>query len=174
MVESFFEIMNSRLAIAVLTAATAFAVAAFTVREQRRIARRRATIDYLERRKWDTDYLEARQAFLKLRDEKDRGLVYWATCEDLDRSELGTIRNILNDYELIAIGIRQNIYDEAIYHQYWRGTLLRDWEDAELMVIALQRRFNPKIYENFKGLAEAWKNKRAFAQSLSPQSSEEK
>ena len=149
---------------ALFTGAFAWTIAKRTIRQQRLIARRRATIDFIEKRKWDADYLTARQAFILLRDDKDRPIEYWADPQQQDRPERTTIRNILNDYELMAVGIREDIFDESLYRQWWKSTLLADWQATNAFIEAVQSEIKPQIYSNFRELADAWNEGRDYYQ----------
>ncbi|MEM9810353.1 MAG: DUF4760 domain-containing protein [Pseudomonadota bacterium] len=152
-----------------VTAVIAWRIAKKTIMQQRVIARRRATIDFIEKRKWDSDYLAARQTFILLRDDKDRSIAYWAEADQKDRPERTTIRNILNDYELVAIGMKEDIFDEQIYRKWWRGTLLEDWKKSLPFIKSVQDSVQSKIYTNFQELAEAWNEGRNYHQKTDKQ-----
>ncbi|MEM0930469.1 MAG: DUF4760 domain-containing protein [Pseudomonadota bacterium] len=161
-VVQFWSFLNSAIVAAGLTALVVWFVGVRTLEGQRAIARRQATIDFLEKRKWDSDYIAARQDFIILRDDADRTMSYWAREAQADRPERSTIRNILNDYELMAIGIQQDIFDEKIYQAYWRGTLITDWKKTRAFIEDVREIANAEVYKSFQDLAEAWQAGRPF------------
>lgn len=110
----------------------------------------------LARKEWDGDYIEAKSAFNKLRDAES-GLAVWAKPEHKDSPQLTNIRNTLNDYELIAVGIQEGILDEALYRRWFRQSLLKDWEAAQPFIRAIQRREgSARIFCEFEWLAARW------------------
>lgn len=139
-----------------LSAVIGAAVALRSIREQRSIARKRATIDLLARKEWDKSYLEARKNFNRLRDDS-AGLVHWASISHDSTDEKSVIRDTLNDYELIAIGIKEDILDERVYKRWFRSTLINDWEQAEAYIMEVRRNTSaPKIFCEFEELAKKW------------------
>ena len=96
-----------------LSACVALIIARLNILEQRRISRRRATLDLLSRNEWDSDYLEARNEFVKLKNGSS-GLEFWAAKEHENTPQIAVIRSVLNDYELIAVGIEEDILDEEL------------------------------------------------------------
>lgn len=83
--------------------------------------------------------------------------------KDYDNSQidLSHIRQILNHYELIAIGIRENIIDEAIYRRWFQTGLIRDWEAASDLISRLRK--DPdvpnrqSVYIEMEELATRWR-----------------
>lgn len=91
----------------------------------------------LARKEWDKDYIEARAEFVKLRDAPD-GLGFWARPDHKNSPQTITIKNTLNDYELIAVGIREGILDEDLYKRWFKTAFLKDWEAARPFVNAVR------------------------------------
>jgi hypothetical protein len=115
---------------AILISATIAAlIALHSLEEQRKIARKRATLDMLARKEWDRDYIEARAEFVKLRDVPD-GLEMWSRREHQDSPQAINIRNTLNDYELIAVGIKEGILDQELYKRWFKTSFVKDWRAA--------------------------------------------
>ncbi|MCP4327556.1 MAG: DUF4760 domain-containing protein [Alphaproteobacteria bacterium] len=142
---------------AILISASVAACAAIgSIREQRKIAKKRATLDLLSRKEWDSDYIEARKVFLGLRDE-DPGLVEWAKPEHRKTPQVTNIKNTLNDYELIAIGIKENILDEELYKRWFRSSFLKDWHKSRDFIVTLRERDGvPTLFCEFEWLAKKW------------------
>lgn len=143
---------------ALITAGAGAWFASITIKAQRRIARQRATLDFIEKRRWDNDYLTARQEFIKVRDMGN--LKQWAETHHENAPERSTVRNMLNDYELVSIGIQEEILDEKIYKRWWKGTLLADFEASKEFIHRVGNLYNIDAFKEFKLLAETWKSDR--------------
>ncbi|MEM7741701.1 MAG: DUF4760 domain-containing protein, partial [Pseudomonadota bacterium] len=144
------------------SAAVLFVIVRIQFRQREHADRQRATIDFVERCLWNSEYIKSRQEFIQLRDDPDRPIDVWARADMSNRAELSVIRASLNEYELVAVGIINGLYDEAIYREYWRGTLLADWQCCRLFVLKVRDVVGPGVYSNFENLAEAWRSGRAF------------
>jgi hypothetical protein len=89
----------------------------------RAIQRLSSTLQMLIEMQTNEHWVENRRTFIQLR-EAAEGLkkhAGGATNETL------VIRKILNQYELIALGIEAGILDKAMYRNYYRSTVLKDW-----------------------------------------------
>lgn len=143
---------------AILISASIGAIAAyFTVRANRQIARRRATMDLYVRHIWDSDYQDARNQLRQLRAQGD--VERYAETSHRVAPQANAIRDILNDYEALAISIRADVIDEAIYHRLFRGVLIDDWELLTPYVRKLQElEHNKRIYCETEALCARWKD----------------
>jgi hypothetical protein len=128
----------------------------FQIRANRRIARERATLDLLIKREWDKDYLDHKAHFNRLRDAEG-SLEKWICAEHRNSDEANSIRYIMNDYELIALAISRAVIDETIYKAWFRGSMMRDFQAAEI-AIARARNLanNSKIYIEWEKMARKW------------------
>ncbi len=63
------------------------------------------------------------------------------------------IRAMLNQYELIAIGIAGGILDEEMYRRYHRGTFVKDWL-AAISFVNDERQENARYWIDMQQLAE--------------------
>ncbi|MGH6792179.1 MAG: DUF4760 domain-containing protein, partial [Methyloceanibacter sp.] len=142
----------------------AIGLAIMAVRHERQIARSRLVFESLTRKNWDGDYLDTRMKFTKLCEPDDMGLAkYIEKQPDYAVAEMVTVRAILNDHEIMAIGIRQGILDEEYLFRYMRGIAIRDWNRCVAFVTALRvRTQNPLLYVEFEGLATSWQNNRSY------------
>jgi len=66
------------------------------------------------------------------------------------------VRAVLNQYELIAIGIRHEILDESMFRLFYRGTVLRDW-NALADFIQMERHDNALYWIELEHLADRFK-----------------
>jgi Domain of unknown function (DUF4760) len=130
-------------------------IAIWGVLSQRAIARRRATIDLITRNEADHDLIKGYQKHIELALAPE-GLAKWADVAKEKTVETQTIRLILNQYELVAIGIQLGILDYKFWRRWGRSTTIRSWKHASPFVLKLRERLsNPAIYHEFEELALA-------------------
>ncbi len=127
---------------------------------QRNVARKRATLDLLSRQEWDGDYISARKRFIELRDSGE-GFIKYAAPEFRTKGEVADIKNILNGYELIAVGIKIGILDEDLYKLWFRSAFLKDWVMARQFIRTIRTEAGehpdePKIFCEYEGLVRKW------------------
>lgn len=133
------------------------AVAIWGVLTQRAIARRRATLDYLSRGELDSDLIDAHRVFVRL--AKDGGLELWADESKQNEKEVQSIKTVLNDQELISIGIQRGIIDYKLYRMWNRTGVIRRWSYAEPFVKKLRERLNnDALYHEFEEMARWMKD----------------
>ncbi|MEX2375766.1 MAG: DUF4760 domain-containing protein [Dehalococcoidia bacterium] len=131
-------------------------VAVLSIRAQRNLAKKRATLDMLAQKEWDRDYIEARAEFIKLRDANS-GLEFWADKEHKNSPQSNVIRNTLNDYELIAVGIKEGILDEDLYKRWFKTSFLKDMRMAKNYIAAIrQEAGTDAIFAEAEWLAQKW------------------
>lgn len=137
----------------------AASIAVWGIMTQRAIARRRATFDHISRTEADADFIQARRTFIELAKRKE-GLSSWSS-EDCEKSaEVQAIKLILNDFELIAIGIQRGIIDFEFYKRWHRSGVLRHWAYAKPFVESLRSRTsNSALFHEFEQLASWMDNK---------------
>ena len=145
---------------ALVSALTAFFVSSRTIRANHTIARKRATLDLIERSVSTEHYLDIHATFREVLDSKSG---FEQIADPQMPAMLEQRRKViafLNHYELIAIGIDQGILDEELYRDYMRGTVVRHWLRAEGFVLHLRADTPdsraPKAFEKFENLALKW------------------
>jgi len=148
-------------------------VAALAYKSQKETARKRATLDLLHNNIWDEDCLRAAGNFNALARPKDESgtsqLDFWADPRHRDSPQVNDIRAILNDYELMALGIRRGIIDEGIYHAFYKGPLIRDWNRSKLFIEKIrQQEKTHRILLEFESLAKAWESGGKYAGAENP------
>jgi len=129
---------------------------AWMIRTNRTIARQRAVLDLIVKEQTDADMIKARKTFVNLKQKGD--IVQYASLDKIGSEEASHIRFILNMYEVVAIGINKNAYDERIYKDWCRTTAVRDWMACKDFIHIYQRDVSPKIYAEFEKLAKRWAN----------------
>lgn len=127
-------------------------IAAWGVVTQRAIARRRATLDYIAKTESDAAIISARKKFIELAKDPG-GLAPWAEAAKESTDEVQKIRTVLNDFELISIGIQRGIIDYELYRRWLRSGTLRYWNHAAPFVLHLRGRLEDEmIYHEFEEL----------------------
>jgi Domain of unknown function (DUF4760) len=104
-------------------------VAAFVAwrafRGARLIAKQKATLDLIEKRESTEHYRQIIDRFSTLR--KNRGFNHLNAPTQDDVADRRMLIDYLNHYELVSIGIRQDILDSKIYRAWIEGSFVRDW-----------------------------------------------
>jgi hypothetical protein len=121
-------------------------------------ARRRATIDLVLDEKQDSALGAARVKFASLRDGK-ANITQFACKPTADHPEENkAIIDILNHYEFIAVGIRENTFDTAIFKRMKKSLLIRDWDVLSGYALEMRKQTkHPKLFVEFEWLANEWR-----------------
>lgn len=140
-----------------LSAGAIIIAAAFGAWWQRRIARQTLTINTIERQLWDGDYIATRAKFINARDSKTADdLRELASKDNAKSDEAAAVRSILNNYELLSLGIMTGVLDEAIYKRYFRKTFITDYELSKPFIDGVRAR-SPRAYKEYTTLYEKWR-----------------
>lgn len=135
----------------------AAAVALWGIFSQRALARRKATLDVILRSEADGDLIAARKFFIQLA-KAPGGLATWADVSNENTDEAQAIRLVLNEFELISIGIQRGIIDYELYRRWYRSGVIRHWSHAAPFVTALRARTgNDALYREFEEMCR-WMN----------------
>ena len=77
--------------------------------------------------------------------------------DDMSPRDRESARRILNAYSLLAKMIRLDVVDEDIVRDYWRASLLSDWDRLENFVVGERlRRKDSKLFELTERMVERW------------------
>jgi Domain of unknown function (DUF4760) len=112
-------------------------VAFWGVTTQRAIARRRATLDHIARTLGDRSLLEAHRKFIQLA-KAPGGLAQWADEDKEQTEDAQTVRTVLNEFELIAIGIQRGIIDYQLWIRWFRSSTILYWGHGAPFVFSLR------------------------------------
>lgn len=125
---------------------------------QRRISRQTLTYNTLINQLWDKDYISTRKQFIGIR-ENDGGqkLEQLARSESETDSQSEAVRLILNNYEMLALGISTGVLDEEIVRRYSKTNTCRDFERMRPYIDEVRKTF-PKVYVEYEALYEKWRN----------------
>jgi hypothetical protein len=156
-------------------------VAYRALRNQRAVARRQATIQMLMHNLWDKDYMKCTYQFSNIASERDRlSDVFHEYVRINDLKQSGAWKNLpaeqkkkgrktikeydvicaaLNNYELIAIGIREGIYDEIIYKRWFRTTVINHWSKSRVFMELIRGPIDgpgTNAFHDFDEMARRW------------------
>jgi hypothetical protein len=143
-------------------------VAGYAIKVQRSIARNRAAVDFFIKTEMDQPMLTAHAnyeaAALVLAKHTDNSTLmakFEAGCH------YPMIRSYLNIHELLAVGIRNNVIDEEIAFHFWADTLIRHYNECQLLIKRLRQRPNgaasylelEKLYAQWERRVNEWNRK---------------
>lgn len=132
------------------------------IRNARSVARQKATLDIIEKELSSQHYRDVAAIFSTLR--RTNAFASLNAPVEADKLKRTAVLDHLNHYEVISIGIRQNILDQRIYRAWMEGTFVRDWNAASNWV---QRerwkigkdgkwQYRASIFANFQEVACRW------------------
>ncbi len=126
---------------------------------QRNVSRRRATVDYITNLINDRDYIQARQKFIKIGANPEK-ITALANFIEPSSEEALAVQLVLNNYELITIGIHRGVLDYKIYKRYAKGTVIKDWDVTAPFIKQLRLTAdNDNIYAEFETLVNLMQGK---------------
>lgn len=149
---------------AAITGAVLVAIAIGTRRYHRTIAadaavqqRKRATWEFIQRSELNNpEWPRLRQHFAEAC-EKDGGLAALAQPSSEQVPDSIQVAAFLNHFELVAISIKNQAFDEKVYAEWFQGSYVKAWEESQAFVVAMRkRRGNKRIFIEFQQLAEKW------------------
>ena len=143
---------------ALFVSAGAIIIAAILgARWQRKIARQTLTYNTTMEQLWDKDYIEQRTIFIGIRDgEGSEVLASLAEKNNETEEESTAIRLIMNNYELIAIGIKTGVLDENMLKLYSHKLFCHDFERMRPFINEVRKSW-PKVYIEYEELYEKWR-----------------
>ena len=139
----------------VVVALSALFVAMWSLLAQKGVARRRAAIDFFLKTEMDEKLLTAYDNYKSgvnaLRESKDD---FEAFCKT---DNYRHVRNYLNVFELLAVGIENNTFDERICYVYWKGFVLDTMRETAKLIDHIRTRDNADLYfRSFRQLHYRW------------------
>jgi hypothetical protein len=138
------------------------AVAAFLVIwHGGKVNRLKATVDLIRATFFEENARKSYDDFKKLLSDLDadnRNISEFAEPHG-DRAEGNSIiLKQINNYELISLGIKKNVFDEKFYKRWFYSQLTRDYDKVEPYIYAVREFFhNDAYFCEFQALAGRWK-----------------
>lgn len=127
---------------------------------QRAIARKRATLDLILRCD-ETDFQKLIDEYCELRGDPAGLARYAKKSQDLSPEDLKSVAIIdryLNYYEIVAVGIKQDILDKETYGLWMKAGLVNDWNYARIYIADVRKLspLNAINFAEFETLAIEW------------------
>lgn len=139
--------------LATSVALLAVIIAVWGVVSSRAIARRQTTLSHLATLEADGSLQNARQKFNELVREKGN-LAEFAAKEWEGTLEQQSIATVLNEFELISIGIQRGIIEPELYRRWNHSNVAFFWKNAQPFVVALRARVDrPTLFHEFEEMA---------------------
>lgn len=134
------------------------AIAAFwVISDNRKLARRRGTMDLILHQESDRELVEARVEFNKIKAGEVRPSAY-GKLERINDKEAQIIRRVLNVHELTAVAIQQGVIDECVYRTWFNTTFIKDYDAMKDYIREARISYsNPKAFSEFEATAVGWK-----------------
>lgn len=128
------------------------------------IARKRATLDIIERRQSTEFYQDLYLAFKQVRQDPTGFEQIKDPSSPVLQEQRRKVLEYLNHYELIAIGIRRGILDKDVYAAFMRTQFVRDWLDAKPFIDHIRKPTpdsgstvsSGAAFEEYGKLADRW------------------
>lgn len=135
------------------------------LRQQRnnsRVTARRATLDFIFSHEIHNDqWLKELTACHKvLTADIDRWKALVQPKNDDDRETIQKLYNVLNHFEMIAIGIAEGSVDENTYKKWARGVVIAIWQKGRQFIVLARENepTNTKFCIELEALADKWIN----------------
>ncbi|WP_111637444.1 DUF4760 domain-containing protein [Marinomonas shanghaiensis] len=138
-----------------ILAATALA-ALYSIRRNTVINRRRATVDLVLHQKNDNDLKAANDIVNPLL--RAKSITKYSDQEYKNSDQRKAILTVLNNYEFIATGIKEEAFDFRLYKRMRYNMVVRDWVEFEPFVIEMRKTVqHPTLYQEFESLVKRLK-----------------
>ncbi len=123
-------------------------------------SRLRATLDVILHTQCNDAHCARRTEFVSLRDDNDGdGIAAIAQHAHTHHEKAAIVRDNLNHYEMIAIGISMGILDAGMYKRYYVSTFIKDWDACSAFVVQIRRKDNnDNLYIEYENLVKAWRS----------------
>lgn len=131
----------------------------------RHLARQKATLDLIEKFESTEHYRKLNDAFSALRQQPGAFAPLNDPKTDEDRANRRAVKDYLNHYELVGLGIRRKVLGAKFYRKWMGGPFVRDWNAAAEWIRherwkydrdKCRWRYDRKVYENFERIACKW------------------
>lgn len=161
MLQTLIEWKDAAPILGAIIALVSVTVAFFAFRYTRSVNRRRATLDMVLKTFID-DAGRSRYNSFKSIMERHKSCddpLNIMTFSDPDApvsDERRQLRDQINEYELIALGIRKGVFDEKIYKLWFQNQFIRDYESLEEFISKVREK-RPSVFCEFVRLYTRWK-----------------
>lgn len=129
----------------VLVAGAAAAISFWAIISARWVAQRQSTLQMLMDSEADADMIGAKKLFIHLAN-RNGGLGQFGEKDKLDSEESMAIRMVLNELELIALGIERGILDYDFVAGWSKTTIIQYYEHALPFITVVRRHSQVDTY----------------------------
>lgn len=157
-------------------------IAYFSYRQSIKSNRQRATLELIEKAESTEFYRRNAEVFRSYRD-KDTLLKLAGSIKQntppkkwkLVSQDKAAVKDYLNHYELVALGIKKGFLDEHTYKKWTRSSYRRTYYSSRDFIQRSRWKldankqkylYNAKIYQNFENLALKWASPRSKVRHL--------
>jgi len=132
-------------------------VAVFAIRSNAKMSRHRATIDLLLSQRTDINLSKAKKTMTRLHSDPSSSITALACKGKESDEDRHHVLTILNNYEFIALGIREKALDEDVYKRAHYSMLMRDWRATQAFITEFRTQNNtPTTFQEFEYLYKRW------------------
>lgn len=128
--------------------------------EQRLHHKQKSTVELLIANNNNSFYREQRKQFIHMRSSGQNftELACKINQKGEHESNNETVLAVLNSIEFICVGIKEGIFDEAVYKRMSRSSVIQDWKTLKPYIMELRRQNgnNEKLFCEFEWLAQKW------------------
>lgn len=149
--------------IAAMIALSAGVIAVIAISAQKEIARKRASIDFFLKADLDSANLAAGEKFTPGLSAVEKLIAKGESFDEIVKTRhYKSVEAYLNIHELLAVGLRNSVFDENTCFDYWADALLAHYSDAQNM-LTLMRKVpgNETVYVQVQRLSEKWQKKKS-------------
>jgi hypothetical protein len=135
-------------------AAIALGVAVASILVQRKVAKRRAAIDFFFKTEMDKSIVDAYNSYETAMEKfKEQGSV-----EALynDEADYRSVRAYLNIHELVAVGIHTGVLDEKVCYEFWSDELMDAYKDGKPLIDYIRSLGSLFSYSDLERLNAKW------------------
>lgn len=130
-------------------AVVAAIISIWGVYSQRVLTRRQATIAHLAALAGDRSVNDTIQEFIRI--SREPNIARFAEEDQQGSDDTLAITAVLNQFELISVGIQRGIFEYELIKTWQAGSIIRYWNAAHPFVVALRNRVGvPKIWREFE------------------------
>jgi Domain of unknown function (DUF4760) len=142
-----------------LIAGGALIAAAVSISSQREIARKRAAMDFFAKTEMDRDTLASHKKFTDAVAKLDTHLKAGNQCSAfVSTAEYWHIRDYLNLHELMAVGIKNDVFDDNVCFDFWSRELEGAYKNTQPLIEHIQEKVADEqdTYTELVKVAKRW------------------
>lgn len=125
-------------------------VAWMSIKKQRETTKKDKTISLLMKDLEDDFLKDGMKVLLKIHNSEDNVAIY-ANLEHKNSDEAIAIRNLLNYYENISVGVNADIYDIEMIKKSQKSMIIAIYKQSKPFIALLrEQNNNPKLYIEFE------------------------